>query len=140
LANPRSASRASDTWRVLRKLGAYGHLLLEGASKIKIIIVDAYGDDEQYTAFLTVIAEQTPLPAEATLLGTPVTVTAFDYDNEARGLTATCRSPAGTGEVTLADLTFPPDTEIAWIHAAYRRYLRLPPFPADPRPDWTWPD
>jgi hypothetical protein len=27
-----------------------------------------------------------------------------------------------------------------WIHAAYRQYLGLPPFPADPRPDWAWPD
>jgi len=107
---------------------------------IEIIIVDAYGDDEQYTAFLTVIAEQTPLPAKATLLGTPVTVTAFDYYNEARGLTATCQSPHGTGEVSLADVSFPPDTETAWIHAAYRHYLGLTPLPADPRPDWTWPD
>jgi hypothetical protein len=106
---------------------------------IEIIIVDAYGDDERYTAFLTVIAEQTALPAEATLLGAPMTVTALDYHNEARGLTATCRAPDGTGEVALADLAFPPDTETAWIHAAYRHYLRLPPFPADPRPDWTWP-
>jgi hypothetical protein len=40
----------------------------------------------------------------------------------------------------LADLAFPPDTETAWIHAAYRRYLGLQPFPADPRPGWTWTD
>jgi hypothetical protein len=106
---------------------------------IESIIVDAYGDDEQYTAFFTVIDERTPLPAEATLLGAPVTVTGFDYVNEARGLTATCRAPDGTGEVALADLTFPLDTETAWIHAAYRHYLGLQPFPADPRPDWTWP-
>ena len=106
---------------------------------IETIIVDAYGDDEQYTAFLTVIEEQTRLPATATLLGTPVTVTGFDYPNEARGLTAGCEAPDGTGEVALADLTFPPDTETAWIHAAYRHYLGLRPFPADPQPDWTWP-
>jgi hypothetical protein len=106
---------------------------------IETIIVDAYGDDEQYTAFLTVIEEQTPLPAAATLLGTPVTVTGFGYPNEARGLTAECEAPDGTGEVALADLTFPPDVETAWIHAAFRRYLGLRPFPADPRPDWTWP-
>jgi hypothetical protein len=107
---------------------------------IEIIVVDAYGDDEQYTAFLTVISEQTPLPATATLLGVPVTVTGIDYDNAARGLTATCRSPERVGEVALADLAFPPDTETAWIHATYRRYLGLQPFPAYPRPDWTWPD
>ncbi|RZT77827.1 hypothetical protein EV382_0992 [Micromonospora violae] len=43
------------------------------------------------------------------------------------------------GEVTLADLAFPPHTVTAWIHAAYRRYLGLTPFPARPRPEWTWP-
>ncbi|WP_280659758.1 hypothetical protein [Geodermatophilus sp. DF01_2] len=41
--------------------------------------------------------------------------------------------------MSLADLAFPPDTGTAWIHAAYRYHLRLPPFPARPRPDWTWP-
>ncbi|MGX6605356.1 hypothetical protein ACWKSP_24960 [Micromonosporaceae bacterium Da 78-11] len=34
---------------------------------IETIITDSYGDDEQYTAFLTVIEERTPLPARATL-------------------------------------------------------------------------
>jgi hypothetical protein len=106
---------------------------------IETIIVDAYGEDEQYTAFLTVIEEQTPLPATATVLGTPVTVTGFDYRNETRGLTAECEAPDGVGEVALADLAFPPGTETAWIHAAYRHYLGLQPFPADPRADWTWP-
>ena len=89
--------------------------------------------------FLTVIEDETRLPAAATLLGTPVTVTAFDQTNEARGLVAICEGPNGTGEVTLADLTFPPDAVTAWIHAACRHYLGLEPFPAKPRPDWTWP-
>ncbi len=107
---------------------------------IETIVVDAYGDDEQYTAFLTVIDDETELPAATTLLGTPITVTAIDYTNEACGLVATCDGPSGAGEVALADLAFPPDTVTAWIHAAYRHYLGLAPFPARPRPDWTWPD
>ncbi|MEV6846534.1 hypothetical protein [Actinoplanes sp. NPDC051411] len=106
---------------------------------VEIIVVDAYGDDEQYTAFLTVLEEQVRLPAAARLLGMPVTVTRFGYDNEARGLTARCEAESGTGEVALADLTFPPETEATWIHAAYRYYLGLRPFPADPRPGWDWP-
>jgi hypothetical protein len=64
----------------------------------------------------------------------------FDYTNEARGLVAICEGSNGTGEVALADLAFPPDTVTAWIHAAYRHYLGLQPFPARPHPDWTWPD
>jgi hypothetical protein len=97
------------------------------------------GDVEQYTAFLTIIEEQTPLPAAATLLGAPVTVVGFDFPNEARGLTATCEAAGGAGEVALADLAFPPQAETAWIHAAYRHFLGLAPFPAVPRPDWNLP-
>jgi hypothetical protein len=100
------------------------------------IVVDAYGDDEQDTAFLTVFEEECELPTTATLLGTPVTVTGLDL--AARGLVAICEGPQGAGEVSFADLAFPPDTLAAWIHAAYRHHLGLPPFPARPRPDWSW--
>jgi hypothetical protein len=41
---------------------------------------------------------------------------------------------------TAADLAFPADTVAAWLHAAYRHHLGFKPFPATPRPDWTWPD
>jgi hypothetical protein len=107
---------------------------------IEAIVVDAYGADEQHSAFLAVIEDETLLPTAATLLGTPVTVTSIDYTNEARGIVATCQGPDGAGEVTLADLAFPSHTVTAWIHAAYRRYLGLTPFPARPRPEWTWPN
>ena len=101
------------------------------------ILVDSYGEDEQYAAFLTVLEEECELPTSATCLGSPVTVTGLEH-HWARGLVATCQGPQGAEEVSLADLAFPPDTLAAWIHAAYRRYLGLPPFPARPRPDWTW--
>jgi hypothetical protein len=104
---------------------------------VDTILVDAYGDDEQDTAFLTVFEEETQLPTAATLLGSPVTVTGFDH-HSTRGLVAICRGPQGGGEVGLADLAFPPESVTSWIHAAYRNYLGLPPFPARPRPDWTW--
>src|SRR6266567_3988468 len=125
------------------KAGLYSSTMRQRSaldSVVEIILVDAYGDDEQYVAFLTVIEEETRLPAAATLLGAPVTVTGFDYTNEARGLVAICEGSNGTGEVALADLAFPPDTVTAWIHAAYRHHLGLQPFPVRPRPDWTWPD
>ena len=69
-------------------------------SVIETTIVDACDDYEQYTAFLTVIEEQTPMPTTAMLLGSPVTVTGFDHPNEARGLVAVCEIPAGVGDVT----------------------------------------
>jgi hypothetical protein len=80
---------------------------------VEAILVDAYGDEEQYVAFLTVLQEGTQLPAVATLLGVPVTVTGFDYTEPARGLIATCQGPQDIGEVSLADLAFPPDTVTA---------------------------
>lgn len=106
---------------------------------VETILVDAYGDDEQYAAFLAVLEDVSQLPAAATLLGIPVTVTGFSYTDPTRGLVGICRGPHEVGEVSLADLAFPPDTVTAWVHAAYRHYLGLQPFPAQPRPDWTWP-
>jgi hypothetical protein len=83
--------------------------------------------------------DEVALPTSASLLGTPVTVVALDYTDPARGLVAVCRSPQGTGEVAFADVAFPADTLAAWLHAAYRHHLGLKPFPATPKPDWTWP-
>jgi hypothetical protein len=110
------------------------------AGVLDIILVDCYGEDEEYTAFLTVLDEEIALPMTASLLGTPVTVTKLDYQDPARGLVARCDGPHGSGDVTLADVAFPADTVAAWLHAAYRHHLGLKPFPATPRPDWTWPD
>jgi hypothetical protein len=107
---------------------------------LDIILVDCYGEDEEYSAFLTVLDEEIGLPMAASLLGTPVTVTNLDYHDPARGLVARCDGPHGSGDVALADLSFPADTVAAWLHAAYRHHLGLKPFPATPRPDWTWPE
>ena len=107
---------------------------------LDIILVDCYGEDEEYTALFTVLEEEIALPMAASLLGTPVTVTKLDYQDPASGLVARCDGPHGSGDVTLTDVVFPADTVAAWLHAAYRHHLGLKPFPATPRPDWTWPD
>ena len=58
------------------------------------IIVDAYGDDEQLWAFRQVMEDECRLPADAFVVGEPVTVLEIDYDgNDAAGLTA--QVPAG---------------------------------------------
>lgn len=77
---------------------------------IETILVDFYNEDEDYTAFLTVIEDEVALPASASLLGTPVTVVRLDYTDPARGLVAVCRGPHGTGQVTFADPGLPPPT------------------------------
>ncbi len=99
---------------------------------LDIILVDCYGEGEQYTSLLTVLQEEIALPTAASLLGMPVTVTELDYEDPARGLVARCDGPHGSGQVALADLAFPADSVAAWLHAAYRHHLGLKPFPATP--------
>jgi Plasmid pRiA4b ORF-3-like protein len=120
-----------------RRLGGLpveeGNPMLEKVAGM--ILVDAYGEDEQLAAFRTVFEDVVEVPAKATVLGHPIEVLEFDYAEPLRGLFVKCRE----GEVSLVDVCFPPDTVAAWIHAAYRDFLGLEPFPAIPRPDWTWP-
>ncbi|MCP2246358.1 plasmid pRiA4b ORF-3 family protein [Lentzea aerocolonigenes] len=103
---------------------------------IEMIVVDAYGEDEQLGSFRTVFEDAVEIPIKATVLGHQIEVLEFDYNEPLRGVFAKCRE----GEVSLVDVCFPPDTVAAWIHAAYRDFLGLEPFPATPRPDWTYPN
>src|SRR4030042_69157 len=64
---------------------------------IEEIIVDAYGDDEQLWAFRQAFEDNVVVPAEAFVIGEPVTVLTIDYDgNKRRGLTAKCRREGGS--------------------------------------------
>jgi hypothetical protein len=103
------------------------------------ILVDCYGEDEELTAFLTILDDEVRLPAEATVLKRPVTVTEFDYPDGRRELIALCRSAQDAQQLALADVVFPDGTIAAWLHAAYRRYLGLKPFPATPPAGWAFP-
>jgi hypothetical protein len=94
------------------------------------IIVDAYGDDEQLWAFRQVFEDELTLPLEAFVIGEPVTVLAFDYENERRGVTARCRREDGTKyQVAACDLFFPRGTSAARYVAAYRKWLGIEPYP-----------
>ena len=94
------------------------------------IIVDAYGDDEQSWAFRQVFEDELALPKEAFVIGEPVTVLAFDYENERRGVTARLRREDGTEyQVAACDLFFPRSTTAARYVAAYRRWLGTDPSP-----------
>jgi hypothetical protein len=95
------------------------------------IVVDAYNDDEQLSAFDTVIGDEVTLPADASVVGQPVTVIKIAYDgNERRGLTAQCRREDGS-EYTVAacDLVFPEGSKGSDYIAAYRRWLGIDPYP-----------
>jgi hypothetical protein len=107
---------------------------------IEIILLDAYGEDEEAVAWETVLEDVIAVPTQAELLGQTVSVTQIGSSSGRAEVTARCQRRGTQGEVALADLAFPPESEAAWLHAAYRRYLGLEPFPAVPRPDWTWPN
>ena len=109
---------------------------------IDAITVDAYGADEQLTAFLTVFDEAASLPCAAKILDVDVEVVAFDLEgDERRGVVARCRQPGGTtGLVSLVDVRFESGTVEAWLHAALRRWLGLKTFPARSPEGWSWPE
>ncbi len=93
------------------------------------ILVDAYGDEEQLWAFHAAFEDRLALPADAFVIGEPVSVIGFDYDgNERRGLTATCRREDGGDYVIgVPDVMFPPSSEATRYVAAYRKWLGLEP-------------
>lgn len=105
------------------------------------IVVDAYDLNEQLTSFCQVFVDEVPVPAAATVLDVPIEVTGFDYrGDERRGLVARCRHGRTEGELSLADICFPRASVAGWIHSAYRTWLGLSTFPADPPDGWVWSD
>lgn len=97
---------------------------------IEEITVDAYGDDEQLWAFRQAFEDDVSLPANAFVIGEPVSVVQIDYDgNERRGLTAKCRREGGSEHVVAAsDVVFPEGSIGARYAAAYRKWLGLKPY------------
>lgn len=99
---------------------------------IEEITVDAYGDVEQLWAFRQAFEDKVELPADAYVIGEPVSVVEIDYDgNERRGLTARCRREDGSEhEVAASDVVFPEGSIGCHYMAAYREWLGLAPYPA----------
>ncbi len=78
------------------------------------------------TAHTTVL-----LPADAHVIGEPVTVLAIRYPGLPRaGLLAVCRRGDFTYELSLADVSFPATSAGAALVAQYRAWLGLSPLPA----------
>jgi len=86
--------------------------------------MDAYGESEQATAFLTTLEEYLPLPFGAAVLGEAVVVEKIDLSGAAE-LIAMCRRRGKRQKVRLLDLELPlPRPKGAeWI-AAYHRWAR----------------
>jgi len=100
---------------------------------IEEIVVDTYDENEQLSAFQQAFEDDVPMPADAFVIGEPVSVIGILYDgNERRGLTARCRREDGSEHaVAVPDVSFPLGSSGARYLAAYRKWLGLPPFIAD---------
>ena len=86
--------------------------------------VDAHGDSEQRTAFLTVLQDNLDLPFEALVLGVPVRVERVDL-TPADEIVAICRRGTTRQAIPVLDLPLPspPPAGAEWIEA-YRRWAR----------------
>jgi tetratricopeptide (TPR) repeat protein len=99
------------------------------------ILVDAYGESEQLTAFEQAFEESARFPFPASIVGVSVDVVRIEFDGDERhGLTAHCRREGEKHRISLADLVPGPVTlETSRLLAAYRKWQGLPEFrPASP--------
>jgi hypothetical protein len=90
---------------------------------IEEITVDAYGEDEQLTSFLTVLQEAITGPVPGGIAGEVVLLLGVDYDGvPEHGLRAIIQRRGRTHQVTLHDLAFRPGTDVGRFLAAYRKW------------------
>ncbi|MFV2072956.1 MAG: tetratricopeptide repeat protein [Thermoanaerobaculales bacterium] len=113
----------------MRRKGQRDKTLAAVDELIDEITVDAFGDDEKLWAFRQAFEDNVPLPADAFVIGEPVSVVEIDYDgNERRGLTAKCRREDGSEHVVAAtDVVFLEGSSGARHMAAYRKWLNVDP-------------
>jgi len=110
------------------KLEALDRMIVEIAG-------DVDSDDEQLRAFRQAFEDNVAMPVRGYVIGEPVLVVAVDYDgNQRRGLTARCRRAGGAEyAVALCDVVFLQASEGARYVAAYRRWLNIEPYLAEPQ-------
>ena len=92
------------------------------AEMIERATVDAYGDSEQITGWLTMIEENLAVPFETKVLTVPVTVERVDLD-DGEQIVAICRRGRALQSLPIIDLPLPTPTPdgAEWIEA-YRRW------------------
>jgi hypothetical protein len=108
--------------------------MIDGIDRLRDkVLVDAYGPDEQLSAFVQAFETSARFPFAARVVGVPVEVTRVVYEgDERRGLLAICRREGQHHHVPLVDLTpGPVPVETSMLLEAYRRWWRLPPAPAE---------
>ncbi len=102
------------------------------AEMIERATVDAYGDSEQITGWLTMIEENLAVPLETEVLGVLVTVERVDLDGSEQ-IVAICRHGRARQSLPIIDLPLPtplPDGA-EWIEA-YRHWHAESHLPGGP--------
>ena len=89
--------------------------------------VDAYGESEQITGWLTVIEENLVVPFQTLILGVQFTVELVDLDCNEQ-IVAVCRRGRARQSLSILDLPLPtpPPVGAEWIEA-YRRWRAADP-------------
>ncbi len=102
--------------------------LAELDALIEELTIDAYGDEEQLTGFLTGAEDALREREPASIVGVPVKIVKVDMGPDVRrGLTAVCERDGTRYEISLVDLAFSADSELGRVTAAYRRWLGYEP-------------
>ena len=122
MAEKRREIDGRGSLRPAKRTGGFSPARLD--ELIEQATVDAYGDHEQFTAFLTVIEDEVAFPFRTQVLGAEVTVERVDQ-NRAGGIVAICARGDHRQVMALVDLPLPdpPPKGAQWI-AAYRRWAR----------------
>ena len=103
------------------------------AEMIERATVDAYGDSEQITGWLTVIEENLAVPFETKVLGVAITVERVDLDGGEQ-IIAICRRGRARQSIPIINLPLPtplPDGA-EWIEA-YRHWRAEGHLPGGPK-------
>lgn len=86
--------------------------------------IDCYSEDEQFDGLLIGAEEALETAEAATVVGVPVRITSVKAGPDMRsGLIAVCNREGSGYEITLADVTFEPRSQLGRVVAAYRRWL-----------------
>lgn len=103
------------------------------AEMIEQATVDAYGDSEQITGWLTMIEENLAVPFETEALGVLITVERVDLDGTEQ-IVAICRRGRARQSLPIIDLPLPtpPPHGAEWIEA-YRHWRAESHLPGDPK-------
>jgi|CXWL01.1.fsa_nt_gi hypothetical protein len=98
------------------------------------IVAGATTEHQQLRSLEAAARNEVALPAEASVVGEPVTATAITYSGHPRaGLTLWGVRGDRRFSVGLADIAFPPGSDGARFVSLYRAWLGLGELPSDPR-------